>query len=459
MALTPSYENSTTLKKLNVNGSIYWLKDNDLRKLVESFGQAVFKDVDTVVTEDSVNLVTSGAVYDAIKEAIADLPRAMHFRGVIERQTGETDAQAIARVITNPRDGDVVIMKDNGKEYIYGDSKWNELGDEGIYLTKADAASTYVPKTRTIAGIDLADDITVGELEAPTALDLKALAHKASASGTVEVFDNIDSITVAKADTYTVSGTAVAVPATYSALDVTPAGTVGITQTTNAAATYDKVKDITVSATSVGEGQTANYIPSGSITLPNFTASLSLAEDEVATVTDAGTAYTLTDGNVVKGNDTIASFAKKSLNAVINGSDPEQLDLVWATASDTGFFADAVTATGAVTYTKPTLSGSLPTFGTKDVVIKTGSTASAEASGTATFTGTGVVLGATNTFETVNATVTQPAFSGSFSGTKKSVTPTVATTTSAAPADAKVTVGTETVAITANKKNVTVTVE
>ena len=29
MAITPSYEHNTTLKKLNVNGSIYWMKDAD----------------------------------------------------------------------------------------------------------------------------------------------------------------------------------------------------------------------------------------------------------------------------------------------------------------------------------------------------------------------------------------------------------------------------------------------
>ena len=458
MALTPSYENSTTLKKLNVNGSIYWLKDNDLRKLVESFGQAVFKDVDTVVTENSVNLVTSGAVYDAIETAIADLPRAMHFRGVIERQTGETDVQAIARVITNPRDGDVVIMKDNGKEYIYGDSKWNELGDEGIYLTKAEAASTYVPKTRTIAGIDLADDITVGELEASTALDLKALAHKASASGTVEVLDDIDNITVAKAGTYTVSGDTIAVPKTYNALDVTPAGTVDLKPDTAAAATYQKTTSATISSSAVGEGQTANYVPSGNISLPTISAGVTLSGTNVATVTDAGTAYKLTDSDVVKAEDTKASFAKKSLKAVINGSDSEQLDLVWATASDEGFFADAVTAAGDISYTKPTLSGSLPTFGTQEVALKTGATASATYNGSATFSGTGTILGASLGYETDNANVTQPTFTADFTGTTKNVTPSVATSENAQAPSGTITVGTDSVAITAKKKTVTVTV-
>ena len=75
----------------------------------------------------------------------------MHFRGVITRQTGETDAQAIARVITNPEAGDVVVMSDNAKEYIYESSTigWKEVGDE----------TEFVKKTTTIAGVDLQDSI------------------------------------------------------------------------------------------------------------------------------------------------------------------------------------------------------------------------------------------------------------------------------------------------------------
>lgn len=80
----------------------------------------------------------------------------MHFVGVITRQEGETDEQAIARVITDPKAGDVVVISDNGKEYIYAgsESAWREIGDEGL----------YVQKSTTIAGVDLEDSITKDEL-------------------------------------------------------------------------------------------------------------------------------------------------------------------------------------------------------------------------------------------------------------------------------------------------------
>jgi hypothetical protein len=206
MAFTPTYEHNQTMTKLNVNGSIYWLKDADVRSLIATFGDAVLKNVDTTFTEDSVNLVTSKAIQDWVEEQIADIAGAMHFRGIIEKQAEESDADAIARVIDDPAAGDVVVIKGNGKEYIYQGTAWEEIGDQNIYLTIAAAAATYVPKTTTVAGIALDHNITVGELEAASALNLKALAHKDTASGTVATVDSIDDITVAKAGEYAISG-------------------------------------------------------------------------------------------------------------------------------------------------------------------------------------------------------------------------------------------------------------
>lgn len=50
-------------------------------------------------------------------------------------------------------------------EYIYVNGRWEELGTQTVdltnYLTKTDAASTYVPQTRTINGQALDEDITL----------------------------------------------------------------------------------------------------------------------------------------------------------------------------------------------------------------------------------------------------------------------------------------------------------
>lgn len=458
MAFTPTYEHNTTLKTINVNGSIYWVKDADVRALIATFGDAVLKNVDTTFNEESVNLATSAAIAAYVEAAIQDLEGAMHFRGVITRQEGETDAEAIARVVADPAAGDVVIMQDNGKEYIYG-TAWEEVGDQNIYLTIAAAAATYVPKTTTIAGIALDHNITVAELEDASALNIKALAHKDTATGSVTTVDSIDDITVAKADTYSVSSTPVAVPSTYSALDVTPAGSVAITPDVAAAVSYDKATSTTVTSVASDAEHPANYTPAGTVALPSFTSTVTPTSDSVATVTDAGTAYSLTAGSVSQAADTTGAFSKKPIKMAMDATDTEQLNLTYVNTTDTDastFYSDAVTASGAVTYTDNTLSGALPTFGTKSVL--TGATVSTTADNDATFSGTGAVIGVAVNSTATAATVTQPTYTAEFTGTEKTVTPAVATTVNAAGTDGAVTVDTETKSLTLNKTSKTVTV-
>ena len=177
------------LSKIKVNNAIYDLKDAaaraDLGTLigshaVEALGTAAWLNSVGTVAEGGTNLPTAGAVHAAIQAAVAGLAGAMHFVGVI---TGATFEEALAAFKTahaeyEEASGDIVIY--GVKEYVYAGGTWHELGDESIYLTIATAAETYVAKTRTIAGIDLQDDITAEEIK--TALGLKALAYKDSAS-------------------------------------------------------------------------------------------------------------------------------------------------------------------------------------------------------------------------------------------------------------------------------------
>jgi hypothetical protein len=122
-------------------------------------GTAAAADVATsAITEQSTDdgLVSAAQVSAYVATEIAGLEGAMHFRGVITRQEGETDAEAIARVIPRPEAGDTVVMSDNAKEYIYTNvtAGWREVGDE----------TEFVKKTTTIAGVDLQDNITKTEL-------------------------------------------------------------------------------------------------------------------------------------------------------------------------------------------------------------------------------------------------------------------------------------------------------
>ena len=121
------------------------------------------------------------------------------------------------------------------------------------------------------------------------------------------------------------------------------------------------------------------YTPAGNITLPSFSSIVTPNTDSVATVTNAGKAYTITSGGVSKAADTKSAFATEGITASYTEATET---LVFAAAGT----AQAVTAAGAVTYKKPVLSGSLPTFGTKTVL--TGATVATTADGKATFAGT-----------------------------------------------------------------------
>jgi len=145
-----SYDNTTSgLQATNAQAAIDEIK--------AGLGTAAGKDFATIaIAEGSTdnNLVSAAQVSSFVAQEIAGLTGAMHFRGIITREAGETDAQAIARVITMPDAGDVVVMSDNAKEYIYDGTAWKEVGDE----------TEFVKKTTTIAGVDLQDSITKTEL-------------------------------------------------------------------------------------------------------------------------------------------------------------------------------------------------------------------------------------------------------------------------------------------------------
>lgn len=132
--------------------------DAKVKGIKDGLGTAAAANVATVAigTADEAKdaLPTVGQVETYVTNEIKDLEGAMHFVGVITRNEGETDEQAIARVVTEPKAGDVVVMSDNGKEYIYSGSAWREVGDEGL----------YVQKSTTIAGVDLQDNITKDEM-------------------------------------------------------------------------------------------------------------------------------------------------------------------------------------------------------------------------------------------------------------------------------------------------------
>jgi len=422
---------------------------------VAALGDAAWKDIASAITTTETGLATGKQVYDAIQ----GIGQALHFVGIATQQEGETELQAVERTFPAAQQTAGAIAICGEKEFICagngtgGAMKWNEFGDVSAYETKAHAEATYTPMTRTIAGVDLADNITATEMK--TALELKGLAFKDSASGSISTADS-GTVSVGKAGDYNVSAQTVDVPDTYNALDVTPAGTVEVTKSSAATASYKKTTGVTVSgATATGE-QTPNYTPAGTVSKPNVTASLTLAEGSVATVTDAGTGYSLSAGKIEADSDTKAKFVQEAVVMHVGDTTKsEDAECLYVVAAEKG---DAVTASKTWTLTNPTLSGSLPTFGSKDVVIKTGTSVAAELAAAPTFTGSGAVLSAEAVLLDADATVTDAVYTASFSGTAAKVTPSVKTTKSGAVSTGSVTVDSETANVTLSTSAKTVTV-
>ena len=423
--------NDNVLSKVKFGNTTYYIKDAAARAILDTFGNATLKDVALTIADGGTGLVTADQVYDFVGQQIGNIGEALNLLSASDHTA-----------VQNPAAGDFVVESD-GTEWLYDGSAWREIGSE----------NAYVVKTFEIAGIDMADDITVAELQ--SALELGALAYKSSGSVKVTTIDSFNSITVADAGTYNVTSTSVSVPATYSALDVTPAGSVELTAGTAAAASYDKTTSVSISAAAPVEGTSvANYTPAGTVTVSNVTVTPSNVS--VATVTDAGTDYQLQAGSMSQGADTTSAFATEGVvvsigtdNSGSGGADESETLIITAAST-----SNAVTASGTVTYTDPQLSGSLPTFGSQSVVSGIQS-ASAEAS----FSGTGTVLSASPSYTSTSASVTQPTFTAEFTGTSKSVTPAVATTVSAAGTDGSVTVTSSSVtpSATSTEKTVSVT--
>lgn len=414
--------NDNVLSKVKFGSTTYYIKDAAARAILDTFGNATLKDVAPAITDGGEGLVTSDQVYDFVNRQIGAVGDILNLRSEDDHDSVES-----------PAAGDFVVEAD-GSEWLYDGTAWREVGSE----------HAYVLKTFEIAGIDMADDITVAELQ--QALQLGALAYKNSGSVKVTTIDSMNKFSTGAAGEYSVVASSVSVPASYSALDVTPAGSVTVEAGTAATASYDKTTSVAISSAAPSGEQAANYTPAGSVTVTKVTVTPSNVS--VAKVTDAGQAYQLQAGSMTQAADTKSAFATAGVTVAVDENDAEMLVFTDATT------AQAVTASGTVTYVDPTLSGSLPTFGSESVVSGIAS-ASAEAS----FSGTGTILSASPAYTATNATVTQPTFTASFEGTSKSVTPAVATTVNAAGTDGKVTVASEdiTPAFTATEKTATVT--
>ena len=332
-----TYVNTPVLSKVKIGDQIYYLKDADVRALLDTYGTAVTYNVDSAVAEGGAGLITAGAVHQYVTQYVTDITGgAMTFLGIKD----ELPATG------NP--GEVVIV--GTAEYVYSDGEWHLYGDEGIYATIAGVEAAYVKKTLTIAGINLEDAITADELK--SALGLKALAYKDSASGDVTV------VTGVKDATYTPEGS-VAVTLNHASTAMastgtfTPAG--NVTGNVTAAGTVAIARD------------DANGVQvSGTVSAPTVTVTPVTAQVQHISSVGSLPSYTAAQYTAPSVAEAKAQFASEGVVAAIDGEDAEML--VFSAAGK----AEALTTTGfnAGSYTAAEFNaGALPELGAAQTVV------------------------------------------------------------------------------------------
>ena len=331
-----TYANIPVLSKVKIGEQTYFLKDADARAILDSYKGAVNYDVDTTFDKTKGNLATEKAIAAYLEGQIAGLTGAMHFVGIKEALPA----------VGESHDGDVAIV--GTTEYVFAAGEWKELGDEG----------TLVRKTFTIAGIDMVDNITAAELQ--TALSLKALAYKDSASGNIEVVNGVEDHTYTPEGDVSVTLSQTATPITSTGT-ITPAGSV-----------------------------TGKVIATGTVTAPTITVTPSTAT--VQHIADIGTLPSLTPASYTApslGDAVTSGFAVNGMIANVT-EDTETLTFTNAAT------AQAVTDRGtfnAGSYTAAKFSaGSLPILGAEQTVVTGITSASATAP---TFSGTETTISAT----------------------------------------------------------------
>ena len=482
--MTFTYTNAPVLSKVKIGENYYYLKDADVRAILEAINANVYEKLK----------LDLGAIKDGNKQnglaVVSDIKAYVDEMKEIAFDVVKVDATVVASATAekyNLYRNSIVLVENQGAaagsciEYVIikdGEAsyKWEQIGTTEVNL------SGYVLKTLTIAGIDLQDNITAAELQ--NALGLKALAYKDSAKGTIST---ADSATL----NYTPEGT-VDVTLAQTAKEVastgkfTPAGS--ITGSAIKGGSIEvTLKDAAVASdVSLTKG---DYTPAGTISKPAITLTKGTAKAVVTGVTSAGTAPSLETGFYTAGSAATykhtgfsggslgaaskALFATEGIKATVGteGADAECLIFSAATTSNAvteqGQFTAAVYGTdtfdgGSATIidTSKFKAGSMPTFSTGSVdVIQSAALAEAP-----TFTGTKaekiLVTGATYVKQVVNAaTFEGTAATLGFNGTEGNVAVTGNYNEASVQSAEFTGTAAATNAVTLNKTNKDVTVE
>lgn len=301
-----------TISKVQLD-QLYEIKDAFARAELEKLGTVATHDIAATIS-DVDGKVADAATVKAYVDAQVGSIHKFDVKIYDELPVASADTKFILALVAaeGAVDGSYV-------EYITVENPEGTFAWEQIGTTQTDLGD-YVKKTLTIAGIDLADNITAEELG--TALGLKALAYKDSAKGTVagQTISGVKA-TGTVAGSIEVALTQTATDATVTKKDYTPAGTV--TGTVTAAGTVATEISTESAAATLTRG---DYTPAGTVTVTPTSGSIDVidsvgtAASKAADTFDEGTASTYKQGAKAAWSASVADEVL-SFSFTANGDD------------------------------------------------------------------------------------------------------------------------------------------
>ena len=131
----------------------------------------------------STQVATNTGDIATLSSKIDDLGNALHFVGAGAADARPEEAEA----------GDVYIDTDDGIEYVYTGTAWEEFGNQGEHLTKAVADGYYVPLTRTIT-LSAADITDLGTTISTAIGALDVASVSVGAGETISAISQTDGV-------------------------------------------------------------------------------------------------------------------------------------------------------------------------------------------------------------------------------------------------------------------------
>lgn len=350
-----TYTNTPVVAKVKVGDDYYWLKDRDVRAILDTFNNTtVTSAVAAGVSDNNSNLVTAAQVKSYVDTQIGAV-NSFSIEVVNTLPTASANTMYKIYLIPAPNSfnqnvKDEYITLQNGSNYT-----WEQIGSTEIDL------SSYLTENASVAGVSFGSNKAITADDLKEALGLGGFAYVDEAVGELDNYPtgiNSFNYTPEGSINVTLNQTPTAITSTGN---FTPAG--NVTGSVTAAGNVSVAKNNTSGAFQV----------SGSCSQPTTTVTLN-SSSFLSSVKTAGTVPSFTEGAFTPASLTYAAsdaFAKSGVTATIgSGEDAETLVF---TAAATGTASVISAFSGGSKAADTFNAGEMPTFNSNNAAISVNS--------------------------------------------------------------------------------------